>query len=177
VLGVAFPVYRFPDWHANKKASMQNGFIFKGWNARSDTTVLAWDVDLHSPSDAGIHPRITETSMWGLLTFWLLLTCQGWAYQLWYGVIMGHDYIYSHYRVVTTCSLTPWSWGWVVNATPHPLYPVNDPVPIVQEAGWSLGLVWTGAENLTPTRIQFPDRPACNESLYWLCYPNPLILL
>jgi hypothetical protein len=28
--------------------------------------------------------------------------------------------------------------------------PVKDPVPIVQEAGWAPGLVWTGAENLAP---------------------------
>jgi hypothetical protein len=28
--------------------------------------------------------------------------------------------------------------GWVVNATPRPLYPrEKDPAPIVQEAGWS----------------------------------------
>jgi hypothetical protein len=26
----------------------------------------------------------------------------------------------------------------------------KDPVPILQEAGWAPGLVWTGAENLTP---------------------------
>jgi hypothetical protein len=29
--------------------------------------------------------------------------------------------------------------------------PGKDPVPIVQEAGWASGLVWTGAENLTAT--------------------------
>jgi len=32
---------------------------------------------------------------------------------------------------------------------PH-LTPVKDPVPIVQEAGWARGPVWTGAENLAP---------------------------
>jgi hypothetical protein len=26
----------------------------------------------------------------------------------------------------------------------------KDPVPIVQEAGWAAGPVWTGAENLAP---------------------------
>ena len=26
--------------------------------------------------------------------------------------------------------------------------PGNDPLPIVQEAGWALGSFWTGAENL-----------------------------
>ena len=30
------------------------------------------------------------------------------------------------------------------------LPPGKDPVPIVQEAGWAPGPVWTGAENLAP---------------------------
>jgi len=30
------------------------------------------------------------------------------------------------------------------------LTPRKDPVPIVQEAGWASGPVWTGAENLAP---------------------------
>ena len=30
------------------------------------------------------------------------------------------------------------------------LTPGKDPVPIVQEAGWASGPVWTGAENLVP---------------------------
>jgi len=30
------------------------------------------------------------------------------------------------------------------------LTPGTDPVPIVQEAGWASGPVWTGAENLAP---------------------------
>jgi hypothetical protein len=35
-------------------------------------------------------------------------------------------------------------WGWMVNATPRPLYPrERDPVPIVYEAGWAPGPVWT----------------------------------
>jgi len=40
------------------------------------------------------------------------------------------------------------------------LYPGKDPVPIVQEAGWAPGPVWTEAENLAPTGIRSPDRPA-----------------
>jgi len=35
--------------------------------------------------------------------------------------------------------------------TPVALYPGKDPVPIVQEAGWAPGRVWTGAEYLAPT--------------------------
>jgi len=41
---------------------------------------------------------------------------------------------------------------------PARLYPGKDPVPIVQEAEWALGPVWTGAENLDPTGIRSPDR-------------------
>ena len=47
----------------------------------------------------------------------------------------------------------------------------KDPVPIVQEAGWASGSVWTGAENLAPTGIRSPDRPARRQSLYRLSYP------
>ena len=62
--------------------------------------------------------------------------------------------------------------GWGVGVTPRPLFtPRNDPVPIVQEAGWAPGPVWTGAENLAPTGIRFPDRPARSQSLYRLSYP------
>jgi len=40
----------------------------------------------------------------------------------------------------------------MTNGTPRPLFtPGKDPVPIVQEAGWAPGPVWTGAENLVPT--------------------------
>ena len=52
--------------------------------------------------------------------------------------------------------------------------PGKDPVPIVQEAGWAKGGVWTGAENLAPTGIRSPDRLALSESLYRLSYSGPL---
>ena len=44
--------------------------------------------------------------------------------------------------------------------TPRPgrFTPGKDPVPIVQEAGWAPGPVWTGAENFAPTGIRSPDR-------------------
>jgi hypothetical protein len=44
---------------------------------------------------------------------------------------------------------------------PRPHFtPGIDPVAIIQEAGWVPGPVWTGAENLVPTGIRSPDRPA-----------------
>jgi len=49
--------------------------------------------------------------------------------------------------------------------------PGKDPVQIVQEAGCAPGPVKTGAENLSPTGIRFPDRPARSQSLYRLRYP------
>jgi len=62
--------------------------------------------------------------------------------------------------------------GWGVSITPRPLFTAGkDPVPIVQEAGWAPGPVWTGAENLAPTGIRSPDRPARSQSLYRLSYP------
>jgi len=61
--------------------------------------------------------------------------------------------------------------GW---STPRPGHttPEKDPLPIVQEAGWASEPVWTDAENLAPTGIRSPDRPARNESLYRLSYPG-----
>jgi hypothetical protein len=56
---------------------------------------------------------------------------------------------------------------------PAAFTPVKDPVPIVQEAGWIPGLVWIGAENLAPTGIRSPGRPARSESPYRLSYPGP----
>ena len=42
--------------------------------------------------------------------------------------------------------------GRGISFTSRPLFtPGKDPVPIVQEAGWVLGPVWTGAENLAST--------------------------
>ena len=78
------------------------------------------------------------------------------------------------------------------------LPPGKDPVRIVQEAGWTPGPVWTGAENLAPppgfdprtvqptasrytdwaTRptIRSPDRPAHSQSLYQLSYRAHVVL-
>ena len=41
--------------------------------------------------------------------------------------------------------------GWVVSSTPRPRFtPGKDPVPILQEAGWAPGPVWTGGKSLSP---------------------------
>jgi len=45
-----------------------------------------------------------------------------------------------------------------------------DPVPIVQEAGWAPGSIWTSVKNLASTGIRLPDRSACSKTLY----PNEL---
>ena len=48
--------------------------------------------------------------------------------------------------------------------------PRKDLVPIVQETGWAPEPVWKGTENLVPTGIRSPDRPARSKPLYWLSY-------
>jgi len=44
-----------------------------------------------------------------------------------------------------------------------------DPVPILQEAGWALGLVWMSGI-YRPSRDSIPDRSARSHSLYLLNY-------
>jgi len=62
--------------------------------------------------------------------------------------------------------------GWGVSVTPRPLFTSGKgPVPILQEAGWAPGPVWTGADNLAAAGIRSPDRPARSHSLYRLRYP------
>ena len=59
---------------------------------------------------------------------------------------------------------------WVVSSTPRPHFtPGKDPVPIVQDAGWAQGPVWTGGKS-RPYRNSIPDRPTRSQSLYWLSY-------
>ena len=60
---------------------------------------------------------------------------------------------------------------WGVSVTPLPLFTFGkDSVPIVQEAGWAPGPVWTGTEYLAPTGIRSPDLPVRNQPLYRLSY-------
>jgi hypothetical protein len=64
----------------------------------------------------------------------------------------------------------------MVNATPRLPYPwKTDPVPNVQEAGWTPGPVGKGAENLATTGIRSPDRAARSEWLYRLSNPANVI--
>jgi len=53
------------------------------------------------------------------------------------------------------------------------LPPGKDPVPIVQEAVWASGTVWTGAESLAPIGIRSPDRSACRQlTIYYQQSPS-----
>ena len=61
--------------------------------------------------------------------------------------------------------------GWVVSSTPRPHFTTGkDPVPILHEAGWAPGPVWTGGKS-RPHRDSFADRPARSQTLYRLSYP------
>jgi hypothetical protein len=65
-----------------------------------------------------------------------------------------------------------------VTLQPH-LIPGKDPIPIVQEAGWASGPVWTGAENLAPTgifllyHVQYTFIMSCWNSWSPLYTPSP----
>jgi hypothetical protein len=61
--------------------------------------------------------------------------------------------------------------GWGVSVKPRPLFtPGKKPVPIVHEAGWAPGPVWTGAENLAHVGIRSPDLTTRSQSLYRQSY-------
>ena len=61
--------------------------------------------------------------------------------------------------------------GWVVSSTPEPHFtPGKDQVPILQEAGWAPGPVWTGGKS-RPHRDSIPDRPVRSQSLCRQSYP------
>ena len=65
----------------------------------------------------------------------------------------------------------------MVSSTPRPHFtPGKDPVPILQEAEWAPGPVWTGGKS-RPLRDSIPDRPARSQSLYRLSYPALIIQL
>jgi len=59
----------------------------------------------------------------------------------------------------------------VVSSTPRPHFtPGKDTVPILQEAGWAPGPVWTDGK-YRHHRDLIPDRPARSQSPYRLSYP------
>jgi hypothetical protein len=64
-------------------------------------------------------------------------------------------------------------WGEWSTSRPGRFTPRKDPVPVVYVTGWASGPVWTGAENLVPTGIRYPDLPSRSESLDRLSYPGP----
>ena len=67
--------------------------------------------------------------------------------------------------------------GWVVSSTPRLHFtPGKDPVPILQEAGWAPGKVWTGGKSRLH-RDSIPYRPAYSQSLYQLSYPAHGVLV
>jgi len=65
--------------------------------------------------------------------------------------------------------------GWVVSSTPWPHFiSGKDPVPILQEAGWTPGRAWAGVVS-RPHRDSIPDLPA-RISLYtdWATRPTQI---
>ena len=113
--------------------------------------------------------------------FYNIANYESWNCKMWslFEVCKGKGKVSLYNRPLRPRGWVEVSWprhlgggGW---STPHPgrFTPGKDPVPIVQEAGWASGPVWTGVENLGPTGIWSPDRPARSESLYRLSYPGP----
>ena len=61
--------------------------------------------------------------------------------------------------------------GLGVSVTPRLLFTRGKTrYPLNRRLGGAAGPVWTGAENLAPTWIRSPDRPARSQSLYQLSY-------
>ena len=60
-------------------------------------------------------------------------------------------------RNSTLSLISALDWGGRSTPRPGRFTPGKDLVPIVQEAGWAPGPVWTGAQNLTPTGIRSLD--------------------
>jgi hypothetical protein len=106
----------------------------------------------------------------------------------WHTVLHVWFSVYCKVKVKFTLLQASWPWrggrgialpilnlstrrGWVISTTPPLLNPGKDMVPIVKEAGWAPGPVWTCAKNFAPTGIQSPDRPARSQLLHQLSYP------
>jgi len=87
----------------------------------------------------------------------------------------GHEGPEGEQKYSSTLSLTSEldGVGWLMPCPSHftPLWE-RDPVLTVHKARWASGMVCTGVENFTSTRIQSPDRPARSKLLYQLSYPG-----
>jgi len=58
---------------------------------------------------------------------------------------------------------------------PTAFYPrERDPVPILQEAGWAPGLVWTGGKS-RPQRDSIPERPGRSSVAISTELPGPFL--
>ena len=67
--------------------------------------------------------------------------------------------------------------GWVVSSMPRPHFtPGKEPVPILQEAGWTPGPVWTGGKS-RPYQDSIPDRPARSSVAVLTELPGPRVLV
>jgi hypothetical protein len=64
-------------------------------------------------------------------------------------------------------------WGGWSTPRPGRFTPVKILYATVYEAGWTLGPVWKGAENLAPTGTRSPDHPARSVQQYRLRYLGP----
>jgi hypothetical protein len=64
---------------------------------------------------------------------------------------------------------------WSAARPGRTLPPGKDPVPIVQEAGWAPGPVWTGGKS-RPHRDSIPDRPARSSVAIPTVLPGPRML-
>ena len=61
---------------------------------------------------------------------------------------------------------------WSAARSGRTLPPGKDPVPILQEAGWAPGPVWTGGKS-RPHRDSIPDRPARSSVATTTELPSP----
>jgi len=63
--------------------------------------------------------------------------------------------------------------GWMVSSTPRPhLTPGKDPVPILQEAGWAPGPVWTGGKFRPPGIRSRTVQPVVRRYTDWATWPT-----